>query len=146
MNATPRCFWVLQATFLGTLLLLLAPLWRGDALVLAATLGGAAELLLIPGTFLIVRRARVIRERRVLKVALWIWSMIPAGYSLVFLFYALSVNWNAWYGPQFVLYMAVFVVPALSALWLPAILLSAHWIERWTRPEGVSCAANGLSN
>jgi len=134
MNATARCFWILQATFLGTLVLLLTPAWRGDAWILAAAFGGAAELLLIPGTFLVVHKARAMGGRRSFKIALWIWSIIPAGYSLIFLFYALSVDWSAWYGPQFVLLMAPIVIPAASALWLPAILLSAHWIERWTRP------------
>jgi len=137
MNATARCFWILQATFLGTLVLLVTPYWRGDAWILAAALGAATELLLIPGTFLVAHKARATRERRSFKIALWIWAMIPAGYALLFLFYVLSMDWSAWYGPQLILSMAPFVIPALSALWLPAILLSAHWIERWTRPEGI---------
>ena len=136
MNAVGRCVVVLQATFLGTLLL--AVLLKGDrdACRLGLVIAGCAEVVLLPASLWIPGRARRFQTRRFSKIALLLWLAFPlGGYAVLstWLMATAKITYGAWHALEAMLLYSVLLLPLASVLWLPGLLFCAFWIERWMR-------------
>ena len=96
-------------------------------------LGGCIEAVLVPATFWIVRHAPALRKGRFSSIFLRLWAVLPLSYTVFAALLAIFGKYRAWHVLETYLLGAVIAIPLLSAICMPALLVSAFFIERWTR-------------